>query len=317
MHDEYEKMSTYDGVSTPPHISIVERIKRKVHGKKHIILFGPPGTGKTRLISNFIKSHEEQLNINEIEFVQFHPQYSYQDFIEGYSVSDGKFIYKRGIFLRFVEKVNEAQKDGTNLMVIDEINRADISSVFGELLTLLDDSNDKEISLPVSNDTINLKNDFVVVGTMNSADKNISIMDFALRRRFDFIFVPPDYYGMLEWLNRHGFNFDDFNIDQYVEFAQKINSRIISNPILGKNMTLGQALFVPQKNQGDAIELTDICEMISDKIIPQIEAYMGIGNYSGLGEILSPNIRHKIENGLEVTDDDVVNLINTVVPESA
>ena len=117
---------------------------------------------------------------------------------------------------------------------------------------------------------------------------------------------------MTEWLNTHGFSFDDFTIDQYGEFAKSINTRIIANSLLGKNMTVGQALFVPQKDQGAEIDLSDICEIISDKIVPQIEAYLGIGNYSSLGEILSPIIRTKVESGLEVTEKDVLNLINSV-----
>ncbi len=260
------------------------------------------------------KKNNEELNISEIEFVQFHPQYSYQDFIEGYSVSEGAFHYKPGIFLEFVKRANEANDEKASILIIDEINRADISSVFGELLTLLDDTKTKEVKLPVSNQLLKLNNDIVIVGTMNSADKNIALMDFALRRRFDFIFTPPDYDGMTEWLNNHGFNFDDFNIENYVQFAIEINSRIISNPLLGKNMTLGQALFVPKKDPGTPFELKDICEIISDKIVPQIEAYLGIGNYSGLGEILSTKIRYKVQNGIEITEDDVVNLIHSIAP---
>jgi 5-methylcytosine-specific restriction protein B len=313
IEQEFEKMSAYSAQKNIQTISIKDRLARKINQNRHVILFGPPGTGKTRIVSNLLEEKNGLFQLGVVESVQFHPQYSYQDFMEGYSVKEGNFVYKEGVFLKFLKSLNESSsEDVKNIMMIDEINRADISSVFGELLTLLDDAQKKKVTLPVSNDIVQVGKEFSIIGTMNSADKSIALMDFALRRRFDFIFVPPDYNGMSEWINLHQFSFSDFTIDEYVSFAKSINKRIIKNPLLGKNMTLGQALFVPNKQNNEEIDLDDICEMVTDKVIPQIESYLGIGNYSDLSEILSPDIRFSIEHGNEVLFQDVINLIKGI-----
>lgn len=310
---DFEKMSDYEVPDSANVPAIIEKIVRKLQKHRHIILYGPPGTGKTRILSSV--SNRTDLSIGHTEFVQFHQQYSYQDFIEGFTVRNGQFDYKAGVFLDFVDQINTQENDLHHILFVDEINRADISSVFGELLTLLDDPIGKTIRLPASDRQLQIRHRFSIVGTMNSADKNIAIMDFALRRRFDFIFVPPDYDGMTEWLNESGFEFDEFSIDQYVCFAAKINRRIASHPILGKNMTLGQALFVPPNADSQPLQLIDVCEMVSDKVIPQIEAYVGIGNYSDLAMLLSPDIRRKAKKGEVVVADDVVNLIRSIAPQ--
>jgi len=151
---------------------------------------------------------------------------------------------------------------------------------------------------------------------MNSADKNIAIMDFALRRRFDFLFMGPDYAGMNDWLLSLNWKVTEFDVDAYVLFARKLNHRIATNPILGKNMTLGQALFVPPKLSKERVDLEDLFEMIADKVIPQIESYLGTGNQKDLANLLSPEIREKVTMGEPLGPADLVNLVNSIVPSN-
>lgn len=312
---EFEEMSNYDEQETADAPSTVAKVAGKVRRHKHVILYGPPGTGKTRIISAIV-DHPE-LEVGHTDLVQFHQQYSYQDFIEGFTVREGQFSYKPGVFLNFVDRMHELDGELNHILFIDEINRADISSVFGELLTLLYNPVGQTVRLPASERELKIEQRFSIVGTMNSADKNIAILDFALRRRFDFVFIPPDYEGMTSWLNSFGLDFDEFSIPQYVRFAKELNKRITAHPLLWKNMTLGQALFVPNSEGNAPLQLSEVCEMIADKVIPQIEAYVGIGNYSDMAKILSPDVRHKAEKGLAVTDEDIVNLIRSIAPEEA
>lgn len=315
IEEDFNDMSSFKSQPECDGLTILEQAKRKIENGKHFILHGPPGTGKTRSIYEVLNQESIVDNLGILKSVQFHPQYSYQDFVEGYTARDGQFNYKAGVFLQFVKDANEPENTNKiNIFFVDEINRADITSVFGELMGLLDNVAEREISLPISRDVISFKNKILIIGTMNSADKSIAILDYALRRRFDFIFVPPDYSGMAQWLDAHGFDFADFTIAQYVDFAETLNSRIISSIFLGKNMTLGQSFFVPIKDQSKGIALSDISEMLTDKIIPQIEAYLGRGNASEIAAILSPEIAEKIEEGINVTQTDALNLINSMAP---
>jgi 5-methylcytosine-specific restriction enzyme B len=310
---QFDEMSEYEDPSSFTETNFYEKFRKKIDQGRHIILYGPPGTGKTRLVSELLNSTSE-LGVREL--VQFHPQFSYQDFVEGYSVNQGQFDYKPGVFLRFIDAIRRSTAGKKNILVIDEINRADISSVFGEVMTFLDDPLHKKVTLPVSGRVLESDVPFCLIGTMNSADKNIAIMDFALRRRFDFIFVQPDYIGMTEWLCSHGFDFTDFSIPQYVDFARKINDRIIQHPMLGKNMTLGQALYVPKKVQGAPLELEDICDAVTDKVIPQIEAYLGMGNSMDLATLLSPDLMRRLQLGQEIPSQLVIDLIVSIAPSA-
>jgi len=311
---EFGAMSSYSDEDISSDMSVLKRLLRKVENGKHSILYGPPGTGKTRLVQ--LLKDELGSRLGTVNFVQFHPQFSYQEFIEGYAVKNGVFDYKEGVFLKFLKKLSKVPAKKINLFVIDEINRADISSVFGELLTLLDDSGDKNVVLPTSGKELHITSKFVIVGTMNSADKNIAIMDFALRRRFDFLFMGPDYAGMNDWLLSLNWKVTEFDVDAYVLFARKLNHRIATNPILGKNMTLGQALFVPPKLSKERVDLEDLFEMIADKVIPQIESYLGTGNQKDLANLLSPEIREKVTMGEPLGPADLVNLVNSIVPSN-
>jgi len=307
----FEKMSDYTTATNEEVESTGNLLKENIRNRQHSILIGPPGTGKTRTALAIIEEIKlESCDFGNFEMIQFHPQYSYQDFIEGYTVKDGVFHYKKGAFKKFVDS---SDKEKLNILLIDEINRSDISSVFGELLFLIDnDTNSKVVKLPISGEEMRMPSNMVIIGTMNSADKNIAIMDFAIRRRFSFIFVKPDYKGLCSWLNSIGIVSCDIDITCYVNAIKVLNNRIIKHPLMGKNMTLGQSLFVPKTGDGKLISNEDIAKQFNTLIIPQVEAYLGYGNLKDISEILSPEIRLKSQLGDLASTKDIINMIKVM-----
>lgn len=163
--------------------------------KKQIIFQGPPGTGKT-----FVAQRLAKILVSEttglIEVVQFHPDYSYEDFIQGYfpEPENGvlQFKLKKGRFLEFCDKAQNRGNGAPCVIVIDEINRAKLARVFGELMYLLE-YRDKEIPLAAGGQSFKIPENVYMIGTMNTADRSIALVDHALRRRFSFIRLQPEY----------------------------------------------------------------------------------------------------------------------------
>jgi MoxR-like ATPase len=165
------------------------------------IFYGPPGTGKTFVameLAEAIAGSEDRVTL-----VQFHPSYAYEDFVEGYRpTSDGGFELKWGPLRRLARRAEESP-DKNFVLVVDEINRANLSKVLGELFFLLE-YRDRKVTLQYSDDAFMLPANLFIIGTMNTADKSIALVDAALRRRFHFHgFFPdqPPIAGLLErWL---------------------------------------------------------------------------------------------------------------------
>ena len=305
-------LTTSPSINTPK-----QSLWRKLEARRSCILAGPPGTGKTKLLLDIRDALKSSGKLGIFQMVQFHREYSYQDFIDGYEATEQGFKPRAGVFKKFLQDVNNRQNKDSDtekldLFVIDEMNRADVSSVFGEVFTLLDDSERKFITLARSGDILQYNPSIIILGTMNTADKSIALLDFALRRRFAFIFVPPDYLGLHEWLNKYGFVFDDFSIDEYVKAIQTLNSRIASHPLLGKGMMIGQSLFVPRKSEVTPFTLEEIAENIIEQVLPQLEAYLGFGAQRELDKLIPIEIRQKIESALPITSHEVAGLIRVL-----
>lgn len=173
--------------------------------KKQMILYGPPGTGKTyiaqKLARYFVGGDE-----GHVRLIQFHPSYSYEEFMEGIrpeARDDGPPSYpvRPGAFRTFCDEARD--QEGNYLLIIDEINRGNIAKIFGELMFLLE-YRDKQVALPYSGVEFCIPENVYLIGTMNTADRSIALVDFALRRRFHFVHMGADRAILQRWIAKNG-----------------------------------------------------------------------------------------------------------------
>jgi 5-methylcytosine-specific restriction protein B len=231
---------------------------RAIHRKGQAIIYGPPGTGKTYVAERLAK-HLIAGGTGFKELVQFHPAYAYEDFIQGIRPEtrpDGSLNYVMvpGRFLEFCQKAKES-KD-TCVLIIDEINRANLSRVFGELMYLLE-YRDQEVPL-AGGGTLQIPKNVRIIGTMNTADRSIALVDHALRRRFAFL----DLFPVFDVLRKFHSDSSDLDIESLVKVLTNINNQI-NDP----HYAVGISYFL-QKNLSTQLE--DIWKM---EIQPYIEEY--------------------------------------------
>jgi PAS domain-containing protein len=183
-----------------------EVLDRHLEDKKQLILQGPPGTGKTHVAmeyARFLTRHG-----GDVTTVQLHPSYGYEDFVEGLRpvVERGQLQYRvePGIFRTLCDKARaDPNKQARYVLVVDEINRGNLPRIFGELLFLLE-RRSESVTLPYSKQTFSVPENVVVIGTMNSADRSIALLDLALRRRFHFVTLAPNEAVLRSWLEAAG-----------------------------------------------------------------------------------------------------------------
>ena len=254
----------------------------------NVIFYGPPGTGKTYTTTERavrICNTDTSKNIDreelttlykalidegKIVFTTFHQSYSYEDFMEGIKATaeNGQISYepKDGVFKELCEKAKNTPNDNF-VLVIDEINRGNISRIFGELITLIETSkragNSEELSvtLPYTKERFSVPQNVYIIGTMNTADRSLAGLDLALRRRFHFEEMMPN----TEFLN--GLKVDNIDIKKLLIF---INQRI--EVLLDREHTIGHAYFMKLKEDGKATIAT-LSDIFLNQIIPLLQEY--------------------------------------------
>jgi len=275
-------------------------------GNRAVILWGPPGTGKTYESEQVVKellevgedeNFEEYLFSNKeknedkkgyYEIVQFHPNYTYQDFIGGIAPkldddsNNISYELKKGIFKRFCDEANkEKNKNKKYIFIIDEINRAELSAVFGELLYALE-YRGKAINLPNFKKPFTIPTNVYIIGTMNNVDKSLVTFDLALRRRFGFFKLMPKLDVLEDVLCE---TIEEISLSKYVDKCKKLNEDIKNNSDLGENYQIGQAYFLkikdflPQKGNNEELQIITSFELEKlwiYNIEPLLEEYFGM-----------------------------------------
>lgn len=244
-------------------VSILEK-------KKNIILEGAPGVGKTFMAKRLAYSILGSKSEDKVELIQFHQSYSYEEFIEGYRPTESGFELKHGIFYNLCEK---AKNDSLNkyYLIIDEINRGNLSKIFGELLMLIEnDKRGEKLTLAYSEKKFTVPKNLYIIGLMNTADRSLALIDYALRRRFSFIRIEPafDNHKFIEAFNK---KFDD-SYDNVFKIINQINEAIKNDKSLGSGFKIGHSYFYPELKDRKGNK-KDIQDIITYEIIPLLEEY--------------------------------------------
>jgi MoxR-like ATPase len=275
-------------------VEYVEKLQRLLDDKKQIILYGPPGTGKTYVAQQFARYLAGSTDRTKV--IQFHPSYTYEDFFEGFrpAIEDGNAVFK--LYdgpLKRITKSAAANPSETYVLIIDEINRGNLAKIFGELYFLLEYRN-HSIELQYSQEVFRLPSNLRIIGTMNTADRSIALIDSALRRRFYFVeFFPdrPPVEGLLRrWLQRH-----QIEMEWIADVVDAVN-----NELEERHLTIGPSYFMKLGLDEEWVE------MIWDhSIIPYLEEHF-FGQPDRINAFALKDIRSKLKSKvLEQTQEEL------------
>lgn len=252
------------------------RLTGLLHRKKNIILQGAPGVGKTFTAKRLAYAIMGEKDESRIESVQFHQNYSYEDFIMGYKPSEDSFSLQQGIFYEFCHRAaNDPSRD--YFFIIDEINRGNLSKIFGELLQLIEaDYREKAIRLAYCKDELfAVPSNLYIIGMMNTADRSLAMIDYALRRRFSFFDMAPGFDS--EGFAKYGEKISSPLFGRLVEAVKEVNDDILKDDSLGKGFLIGHSYLVQPMYGDDRDENLfdyDMTESIIEfDLIPLVSEY--------------------------------------------
>jgi len=246
-----------------------EKLKTILNYKKNVILEGAPGVGKTYTAERLAYSLMGEKNLERVMMVQFHQSYSYEDFIMGFRPSDNGFELRKGAFYNFCKK---AELDACNdyFFIIDEINRGNLSKIFGELFMLIEnDKRGASLQLVYSDEKFSIPENLYIIGMMNTADRSLAMLDYALRRRFAFFELQP------------GFDTDGFKtyqsiinsrkLDNLIACVKNLNYAIATDESLGEGFCIGHSYFcnLTPESVNDQV----ISNIVEYELIPLLKEY--------------------------------------------
>lgn len=238
-----------------------------LENKKNIILQGAPGVGKTFVARRLAYSMMGEKDNSRIEFIQFHQNYSYEDFMMGYRPVEGGFELQDGVFYRFCQKAaNQPEKDF--FFIIDEINRGNMSKIFGEILMLIErDYRDDVATLAYNGLPFSVPKNIYLIGTMNTADRSLAMIDYALRRRFSFFDMEPAFQS--EGFKKYQKGLENDVLDELIVKIESLNEEIARDPSLGKGFRIGHSYFCEQEDCSEQWLRT----IVEYEILPLLSEY--------------------------------------------
>lgn len=257
LEDVYMDGDSYD--------TLVELIRMK----RNVILQGAPGVGKTFAAKRLAYSMMGCKDQNRVMMVQFHQSYTYEDFIEGFrpSSTSSSFEIKKGAFANFCKKAAE-DPDNEYFFIIDEINRGNLSKIFGELFMLIEnDKRGNALQLLYSGDKFSVPPKLYIIGMMNTADRSLAMLDYALRRRFAFFEMKPGFES--EGFREYKMAFANAKFDSLVDCVEKLNAVIAADDSLGEGFCIGHSYFCNLS----AITDKALSNIVEYEMIPLLKEY--------------------------------------------
>lgn len=238
-----------------------------LEAKYNVILQGAPGVGKTFAAKRLAYSIMGQKDTSRVAMVQFHQSYSYEDFIQGYRPSKDGFELVNGAFYKFCKEAEE-DNERPYFFIIDEINRGNLSKILGELMMLIEkDKRGEKIKLLYSNEWFTVPKNVRIIGMMNTADRSLALMDYALRRRFAFFDFAPAFAsdGFKNYLTEK----NSSKLEKLISTVELLNNAIAADESLGDGFRIGHSYFCTDD------EVTDgwLKSVVEYEVIPLIKEY--------------------------------------------
>lgn len=246
-----------------------DRLSGVLLNKMNLILQGAPGVGKTFTAKRLAYSLMGEKDDSRIEFVQFHQNYSYEDFVMGYRPSGDSYELKYGIFYQFCKKA-ENHRDKKFFFIIDEINRGNLSKIFGELLMLIEkDYRGTKATLAYNGMPFSVPKNLYIVGMMNTADRSLAMIDYALRRRFSFFEMAPAFES--KEFKEYQHSLDNRTFNELISEIVKLNGEISRDKSLGKGFCIGHSYFCGKTKETCTNEWMQ--SVVNYDILPMLSEY--------------------------------------------